>query len=237
MALKLDTALQWKHEDQNSNSKTADLQSCIGFSSPYRANLYHQHLFTMQKPFLWLTLVTLWTSKSFWVDTTYISREICGATRNSAARTKIKLSLAKSTDAHHKDLQARTNDTTVLFGGTETLIKNWGVSCKTQFLNTSAVIINAASNISLYCGSQWNMKMYYPNHHLGKLQGILMHLVNWNNFHWHFWLAKRSLQAKKSILTNTSVITSMWPFSLKTHYICSRHLFSEFASRKKAWSS
>lgn len=60
------------------------------------------------------------------------------------------------------------------------------------------------------------MKMYYTNHHLSKLQGTLMHLVNSHHFHWHFWLAKTSLQAKKNTLTETSVITSMWPFSLKT---------------------
>lgn len=88
MALKLDTALQWKHEDRNSNSETAELPSCHGSLSTYRANLHHQWLSTTQKPLLWLTLATLWTSKSFWVDTTYISWDIRGATRNSAARTK-----------------------------------------------------------------------------------------------------------------------------------------------------
>lgn len=36
-------------------------------------------------------------------------------------------------DAQHTDLQARRDDATALFGGTEMLNKNWGVSHKTEF--------------------------------------------------------------------------------------------------------
>lgn len=87
-----------------------------------------------QKLFLWLTLASLWTSKAFWVDTTYTSWDICGATRNSAASTKTKLSPpCPWMPIIQISRPGQMTDTTVLFGGTELLNKNWGGFCKTEF--------------------------------------------------------------------------------------------------------
>lgn len=204
---------------------------------PYRANLCHQQLSATKKLFLWLPLASFWTSKSFWVDTT--SWDICGATRNLAARTKTKLFPHPSPRMPIIQVSrpGQVVDTTVIFGGTEMLNKRcflWD-----WILDTSAVTINAASNISLCCGSQWNMKMYYPNHHLSKLPGYTDASCQFASFSLTFLVSKKKSSGKKSTLTDTSVITVFFPEdpALWNHYICSRHLFPEFASRKKAWSS
>lgn len=216
MALKLDTALQWKHEDRNSNSKTAELPSCHESLSPYRANLCHQQLSATKKLFLWLPWASLWTSKSFWVDTTYTSWDICGATRNLAARTKTKLFPHPSPRMPIIQVSrpGQVVDTTVIFGGTEMLNKRcflWD-----WILDTSAVTINAVSNISLCCGSKWNMKMYYPNHHLSKLPGYTDASCQFASFSLTFLVSKKKSSGKKKHTHRHISYNSLFPWRPST---------------------